>query len=460
MAVCDSKLYFSRNVKFLVEIGAEVWEIPVLDGYSFSQANNSSEITLQEMESSTGVSRRGKRMFNDSLAPAEWSVTTYTRPFKSGAGAPPLADTVANVHAVEEVLWALAAGKAVRSGKGWGNGIDDYFTLGLTNTKIDFLTSNTSSLGTANLYFVLEDPGLTYKISGAVVNEVTANFDIDGIAAFDWSGMGSEITEVNVAPAVTINESITSTSNFIRNRLTAMSIEPVKNAILDQETVTGGAWPAGALNVTYGGNAYPVDGVGQTYTIPGGNNDAVITYTVAGGVVTTATVSSAGTGYTNGLQDVPFYFPSGYTDAQAALLEDSYNLTLTGGSVTLSNNITFLTPEELGIVNIPIGHVTGNRSVSGTFTNYLVKQVGSNVESSNFWADAKALTTVITHTFAVSFSVGGSSTNPRVEFTMPAVHIEIPTHSVEDIISIETNFSALGECISSADEFAVTYYAS
>ena len=50
MAKADN-LYFSRDTKVFVELlaansnesGNIVWEIPVLDGYSFSQAQNASE---------------------------------------------------------------------------------------------------------------------------------------------------------------------------------------------------------------------------------------------------------------------------------------------------------------------------------------------------------------------------------------------------------------------------------
>ena len=76
-------LYFSRDTKMYVKIGSSVWEIPLLDGFSFSQANNSTEVVLAEMEDSSGVSKRGRRVFNDSLAPVEWSFSTYARPFKS-----------------------------------------------------------------------------------------------------------------------------------------------------------------------------------------------------------------------------------------------------------------------------------------------------------------------------------------------------------------------------------------
>ena len=104
------------NTEAAAKLGAgTVWEIPVLDGYSFSQTTNTSEITLAEMESTAGISRRGRRMFTDSLAPAEWSFSTYIRPFQSKAGsATPsgtvAADSAAETHAVEEVFWAAMFG--------------------------------------------------------------------------------------------------------------------------------------------------------------------------------------------------------------------------------------------------------------------------------------------------------------------------------------------------------------
>ena len=76
------KLYFSRDTKLYVELTSNagvhqgVWEVPVLDGFSFSQATNQTEIGLNEMESTAGISRRGRRLFTDSLAPAEWSFST------------------------------------------------------------------------------------------------------------------------------------------------------------------------------------------------------------------------------------------------------------------------------------------------------------------------------------------------------------------------------------------------
>ena len=94
------QLFFSRDSKMYIEFNNAVWEVPVLDGFSFSQSTNQSEISLSEMQGADGLSRRGNRVFTDSLAPAEWSFSTYVRPYKVGTES----------HAVEEALWAVMAG--------------------------------------------------------------------------------------------------------------------------------------------------------------------------------------------------------------------------------------------------------------------------------------------------------------------------------------------------------------
>ena len=101
------RLYFSRDAKVYVELTSSnnqfqgLWEIPVLDGFSFSQATNQTEIGLSEMESTAGTSRRGRRLFTDSLSPADWSFSTYMRPTDHGSS---------KMHLVDQVLWASMAG--------------------------------------------------------------------------------------------------------------------------------------------------------------------------------------------------------------------------------------------------------------------------------------------------------------------------------------------------------------
>lgn len=367
------QLYFSRDTKLYIEIGSAVWEVPVLDGFSFSQATNVSEISLAEMEDSSGNSKRGRRAFNDSLAPAEWSFSTYVRPFISagtGAGA---ADTAANHHAVEEVLWALMVGDAAYASNTFTG-----FTSDTTDLNISFANSNKSTLGTASLYFVVGNANKkVYKLTSAVVNEATLNFEIDGIATIDWTGFASEVVDDTASglPTATIYEAINSTDNFIRNRLTQLTIAPTT-------------------------------------------------------------------------QD-----PDGDSVDE---LEAAYDLTLTGGSITITNNITYIVPEELGVVNIPIGHVTGGRAVSGDFTCYLLKDTAATDKSTDFFQDLKSITNVVTNSFDLTFKVGGT-TAPFLTLQTPTAHVDIPTHSIEDVISLTTSFNALPSSIELTDELAITY---
>jgi hypothetical protein len=356
-------LYFSRDTKVYMAIGNDIWEIPVLDGFGFSQATNASEITLNEMADSAGTSRRARQMFTDSYAPAEWSFSTYARPFVSAGSGAGAADDAANHHAVEEVLWALMVGDASYSSNTFTG-----FTADTTDLDITFANSNKTTLGTADIYFVMGGAGsgdkTIYKIEGCCVNEATLDFDIDGIATINWSGFGKIITE-DSEPTATVYEAVSGTSNFIRNRLT------------------------------------------------------------------TLTVTGSGTGN----------------------FQSSYDLVLTGGSVTISNNMTFLTPETLGVVNQPIGHVTGTRSVSGNFTCYLNADTDS---SADLFEDIIESTDVITNDFGLTFKVGGTS-SPRIELAMAQCHLEVPSHSIEDVISLETNFHALPSTISGTDELTIKY---
>lgn len=367
------QLYFSRDTKVYMKQGSNVWPLPVLQGYSFSQSTNTSEVSLNEMASSDGTSRRARMAFNDSYSPAEFSFGMYARPFIADAGATTGWETTnAYQHAVEEALWANFVAVNSWAAGVWAEGI----TNSAANMLIDFSGSNKTTLGEFELYFELGGCNDTatptvYKIEKCVLNSVSIDFDIDGIATLNWSGMGSLISEVASAPVITINEATTVTSNFIRNRLTSLTIT-----------------------------------ASDTITFPGTSNNGV------------------------------------------------YNCVLTGGSVSFENNISFLTPETLCIVNAPIGHVTGTRNVGGSFTCYL-NSAGSG-SSADFFNDLQTATTTITNVFALEFSVGGSLT-PRIEIAVPQAHISIPTVSVEDVISLSVDFMGLPSSLDATDEATITY---
>lgn len=450
VAAGTSNLFFSRDTKVYVKQGTNIWEIPVQNGYSFSQTTNTSTITLNEMSDATGKSRRGQRAFNDSLSPAEWSFETYARPVLTGG----------KMRVADEILWAslvnnlaysptiagdgvtitgtptinagiltiaygsqsvpflkvndtvvlsglsAATGGAITTGTvvtysatGATISIGTSFSGVVTNTSgkvfnasydttstefdFQFVNSNTTTLGTFDLYFVLggaqvatgnylNDGDTTiYKIAECCVNEVTINFDIEGISTFGWNGMGRTITEETAFDASTAikaavyNGGSLITNNLIRNRLTALQ---------------------------------------ATSTSP------------------TST---------------------------------TYTLAITGGSITITNNNTFLTPETLGVVNQPLGHTTGTRSVTGTFTCYL-DEVSNG--SKDLYKNLVTATSTITNKFNLKFFVGGIASGgthpvgPGILFDMGQCHLEIPSITNDDVISLEANFTALPTSISGADE--------
>lgn len=391
-----SSIFLSRNARLICQFptagGAATFEIPILEGFSFSQSTNTAEVTLSEATSS-GVSRRGRKIFNNSLAPVEFSFSTYARPFKSkGSGTGHAHDIQHTGMAVEAPLWAMLAAAEVydqtsvqvfdRANAPAGNVITST-TAGDATTSatmtVDFARSQVPQLvTTAKLTFEIEeeDAGgvIKYELGEAVMNECTMDFDIEGIATLSWSGMAKSITEladVNViTPDVTEGSGIgtAKAGGFIQNRLSTLT----------------------------------VDGSGS------GNHSNI---------------------------------------------EDSYDITLTGGSITISNNITFLTPEEIGRVNSPIGHVTGTRTISGSLTCYLDHKSNG---SADLFQDISSATSDITNDFDLDISIGGT-TGPAVNFNVNQANLQIPTHSFDDVVSVEITFDALPSSLSTADELTVVY---
>tara|TARA_B100000085_G_scaffold278028_1_gene299216 strand:+ start:518 stop:1861 length:1344 start_codon:yes stop_codon:yes gene_type:complete len=424
--------------------GAEkLWKIPVLDGFSFSQSTATTEVGLNEMQSTNGVSQRGRSMFTDALEPAEWSFSTYARPGKES-----------NLHtAVEEVLWAMFLGADTWNDTtdAWtratpaGSLITGASSGRATNATLDCSISNVAELGTFNLYFVLGGcaPGAdeahfcsfngqtVYKLDGCVVNTAGIDFDIDGITTINWSGFGSKIQQIgykttdpgttNYNPVTGANPegnfdasdasnrlghaSTSSTTNFLRNRIASLQVVPDKDS-------------------DFTGSNFELTDRDQGTDPPGG--------------------SDADEDSTTGDEFLK-----------------EYNLTLTGGSINFENNITFLTPEELCRVNTPIGHITGTRTISGSFTCYLNDDDGDlsddTGKSGKFFFDLSRATNLTQNKFFVKFDIGNVAAGPGMTVKFPMCHIDIPAHSIEDIISLETNFHALPTSLTSADDFSIVY---
>ncbi len=391
--------YFQRDTKVFIHVPttaagtkAMYYELPVLDGYSFSQATNTSEITLNQAQSNdetTPVSLRARQMFNDSYAPAEWSFSTYMSPFQGvtdqDVGTQGAASATVGFHQeVSEALWAMFFGQMTSNA----------LTPDADDLTVNQNHANKATVGVFDLYFVFGGANMAYtdglpanftgsdigvyKIKDCSVNEFSFDFDIDGIATVAWSGQGKVITDVGAlslsGSTTLINEGVVSatgaarTNGFIRNRVSDLTLTPA------------------SLN----------DGA-------------------------------------------------------------AYATTLTGGNITGTNNLTYLTPETLGVVNQPLGHVTGTKSIGGNVTCYLDN--ASNA-SADLFEDVIEATSDIQNSLGFAFDIGAGSgatedTVPYCLITMPTCHVEVPTINVDDVISLETNFHALPSAIGSTNEITL-----
>ena len=134
----------------------------------------------------------------------------------------------------------------------------------------------------------------------------------------------------------------------------------------------------------------------------------------------------------------------------------TYTVAITGGSLTINNNIEFLTPEILGVVNRPCGGFTGTREVSGNITAYL--KAGPTA-TAGLLNDLSTDLSTVTQDFDMKIHAGnGTNTTthvPQVQFHLPHAHLNIPTVGVEDVLTVDIGFTGLPT--DSAGDFDLEY---
>jgi hypothetical protein len=391
------------------EVDANTFRVGVLDGYSFSQGSDSSDVTISE---AGAAPNRGSKRFNDSLPPAEWSFGTYVRPFVHGSAS---FRTALDHDCVENILWAALSGTALpgdaaADGRGVVVG-----TTAQNGSQCTFAKSDVHELMKLNLFFALENT--TYRLNDAQVNQAEIDFSIDGIASITWSGNATTIDQVG--------EAIEDPSKFIIQ-------------------TTSEAAPTSASTDTFVETYNYVDTTGPSDADYLRNKLSTLYLD---------TDAQGGGSSSNGLDD------------------RTYDINITGGSLTIANNVTYVTPETIGVVDKPIGSFTGARVISGSLTMYLdTKSNGSN----QLLTDLSGATDLVTNVFdmrlfmGVAGTVGSDGdamgaddfTAPGVEFNMPRAQLSIPTVEVGDLVSASLEFAAHGSDLLTGDEITVKYLGS
>ena len=361
--VRNSKVFFTTNVDSLGKVGTtgftntNTHEIQVLDGFTFSQNTNSDTVTISE---GGAAPVRGQRAFNTSLAPVDFSFSSYIRPAFD--------DTNTVVIAEEDVLWNAISGTGAigDTGAGW--------VAGAAYSSATFANSNAHQLQKFGMIFIVDQ--VAYAVDNCSLNQVTIDFGLDAIATGAWTGQGTTLRQLG-------------------------------NGI----TASGGTY--GGVGIT--GN-YKVKNTTANYI--------------------TNKLSTVALSLVKDLKDA-----SGTTVAASGT---TYNVAITGGSITINNNINYITPANLGTVNLPVTYYTGQRAITGTINAYLktgAAETGTGKLLANMLTAASV---TVEPMFALAISIGGGANAVKVVLDMPSAVLTIPTVDVQQVISTAINFTAQG----------------
>ena len=230
------------------------------------------------------------------------------------------------------------------------------------------------------------------------LNTATIDFGIDAIASIQWSGQARSIERLD-SPTVTDASTSGGTGTF--------------------------AQPAGktTLQGTFRGKLFDSPFIANKLS----------TVTLASKIGSYGTASTWSASTTTGTEGTDY---------------KNYTMPLTGGSITLTNNISYLTPAYMGAINQPIAYFTGSRGVTGSLTAYL--RTGSNTNSTNRFS-ANLFTDLINQVntdsdpeFFLQIEIGGAGNNTKVHLTMAGAVLTIPTVNAESVITTTVNFTAQG----------------
>lgn len=390
----NARVFFTTNVNSYGVInngtGGNVFsstntqEIQVLDGFSFSQNTTAETVTLNEAGDRPN---RGQRNFNTALEPVDFSFSTYIRPTSVTSTSGSVAD------AEEKVLWNAMFGYASigNTGAAWTSGTAG--TMGTAGTTavapvVALGNSNRNQLQAFGLIIVFDDS--TFFIDNCVLDTGTMDFGLDTIATVQWAGKASTIRTFS------------------------------KTAITD--------------NSTAGTSGLAVSGTAGTSGLINGSPVTVF-------LGSTKLKNTTAAYLTNKLSTVTLY--SGISGAGTSGGTSTYTIPLTGGQLTFANNVSYLTPANLGVVNTPITYFTSTRAISGSMNAYLRTGTGSATALLNDLLLASK--SDVNPAYNLKISVGGAPTaTTRLDLMMPACVLTIPTIATEQVISTVINFTAQG----------------
>lgn len=453
---------------------SNTFELQVLDGFSFSQGTNQATIQISE---SGNTPTRGQRSFNTALNAVDISFSTYMRPINSA--------TV--VTAEEKVLWnaLMSAAPIDTTGTTFAS---TTLSRATTLTNVATLTKTASDMTAAG--FAVNDwvnvkgatgasaetwnsqaqitnmqPSATacttVTLAYAVAPAATATTEATGATIAFWKG--AWVAQPAAGSAVTRAQASSAGSN--KNQLQKFGmyflvdnlLYAVDNCALDQASIDFGL--DGIATIAWTGKATALRQLPSTAVVSAAN-PAV--FSGAGNATGTAAPKEINAQYiTNKLSSMTLI-----AGIQGVTSGTTYSIPLTGGNITYANNINYITPANLGVVNTAIGYFTGARNISGNVTAYL--RTGTT-GSAQLLADILAGTTTTSETkYRMQIEIGGSTNTVHVDLDIKGAALQVPALSTGDVMSVTINFTAQGfdpvlasntYDLAQTNDLTVTYYA-
>lgn len=484
--VRNSKVFFTNNVNANTGVvnastvgaftASNTFELQVLDGFTFSQTVNNETVTLSE---SGTAPARGQRSFNTSLAPVDFSFSTYIRP----------KNATTKITSEESILW-----NALMSDTAIGTPVSLGAVTGVTATSAGVVTiagsAITGALPTVGDVIVLSGVATTTPTgnsplthdrmingAGTVLTAATTGITVQ---LFNFPTVAITATTLTTASTIKYSKFAWNESNASYSQLSSGVSEKnqlqkfgmlflvdnvlyaVDNCALNQVTIDFGLDSIATAQWSGQATALRQFSTGVSVASAGSFSGGAAADVGAAGAYLTKVTDAAY--ITNKLSTVNLSAVKAIGTSITA--GDSYTVPVTGGSITINNNITYITPANLGVVNAPVTYYTGTRSVTGTLTAYL--RTGTTKETGELLADLLAeAATNIEPMFALAIWVGGSGSTVKVALDMPAVSMGIPSIDVQQVVSTSMNFTAQGVApgattffdITKPTDIAVRYYA-
>jgi hypothetical protein len=450
--VRNSRVLFTTNISTATgavvttgALAANTFELQVLDGFSFSQTTNSETVSISEAGSTPN---RGSRSFNTSLAPVDFSFTTYIRPSKPST-----------VVAEEQVLWnALLGATAISTATSLGT--VSSITRASTAAAVTIVgTGLASGALPAGTVFTMGGIGGTLAhewntpilVSSASATTIIGSYLTAPSTGTAPGALGTPTYQKSawtVHPAVAADTAkpgayaLVTAANSGVNQLQPFGLVVaidgatylLDNCALNQAQIDFGL--DGIASIQWSGNGTAIRTAAATTFA-----DSAPNTTLTGGFAGVALLKNTTANYiTNKLSTIALASNIGGVSGT------TYNLAITGGSLVINNNIGYITPANLGVVNVPIGYYTGNLSISGNVTAYL--HSGSTPANNTGTLLSNILSNVATAAetkYRMQLDVGGSgATTTHVEIELDGASISVPTIETQQIVSTTINFNAQG----------------